>query len=45
MCTGKGVNDVGIEESDKWFETFVNSEFQKSGVELQIMEVLGAKCI
>jgi hypothetical protein len=24
MCIGKGRNVAGIEESDKWFETFVN---------------------
>jgi hypothetical protein len=34
MCIGKGDNVAGIEESDKWFETFVKNEFQEFGVEL-----------
>jgi hypothetical protein len=37
---GKGANVVGMEESDKWFETFVNPAI----VKLTIWRSLGPNC-
>ena len=49
MCIGRGENVVGIEESDKWFESFVNQgRIVNDGsvwCKMYIMEVLCATCI
>jgi hypothetical protein len=49
MCIGKGGNVAGIEESDKWFESFVNQgRIVNDGsvwCKMYITKVLCATCI